>query len=102
MPSRDLKFPSRRRKLLVRSVWTMPSASQGEGGTGWLLSFMDGSRRSYIDILKRRHMGDPGGLSTGAPPAAQGVTPGSRDRGLLRAPRVQPAAPSAWVSASHE
>ena len=44
--------------------------------------------------------GWPGGSAVEPLPSAQGVTPGSRDRVPRRAPCMEPASPSAWVSAS--
>ena len=42
----------------------------------------------------------PGGSAVEHPPSAQGVTPRSRDRVPRRTPCMEPASPSAWVSAS--
>ena len=45
-------------------------------------------------------MGCPRGSVVERLPSTQGVTPESWDRVLHRAPRREPASPSAWVSAS--
>ena len=45
-------------------------------------------------------LGQPGWLSGLAQPSAQGLILGSQDRVLRRAPYVEPASPSACVSAS--
>ena len=45
-------------------------------------------------------VGHPGGSVVEPLPSAQGVTPGSRDQVPGRAPCMEPASPSAWVSAS--
>ena len=59
---------------------------------------------SYLRFLeglfKNMSPGHPAGSVVEHLPSAQGVTPGSRDRVLRRAPRMEPASPSAWVSAA--
>ena len=49
--------------------------------------------------LKFCFKGQPRGLSGLAPPSAQGVILGTRDQVLHQAPRMEPASPSACVSA---
>ena len=51
-------------------------------------------------LLKKNDLGQPGGLSGLAPPSAQGVILGSRDRVPRRAPCVEPASLSACVPVS--
>ena len=45
-------------------------------------------------------LGRPEGSAVERLPWTQGVTPGSQDRIPRRAPCMEPASPSAWVSAS--
>ena len=52
------------------------------------------------NINKERKGGIPGWLSSLVLPSARGVILGSRDRVPRRAPRMEPASPSAWASAS--
>ena len=55
---------------------------------------------SKVHIKKINILGQPGGLSGLAPPSAQGLILKSQDRVPRRAPCMEPASPSACVSAS--
>ena len=55
---------------------------------------------THIKYFKIKNVGQPGWLSGLAPRLARGVILGSRDRVPRRAPCMEPASPSACVSAS--
>ena len=52
------------------------------------------------NLIKKLPLGCLGGSAVGHLPSAQGVTPGSWDRVPRQAPCLEPASPSACVSAS--
>ena len=54
----------------------------------------------YYTAIKKDELGQPRWLSGLAPPSAQGVILETRDRVPRRAPCMEPASPSACVSAS--
>ena len=56
--------------------------------------------RSNICVLKNHYVGQPGWLSGLAPPLAQGLIQETWNRVLCQAPCMEPASPSACVSAS--
>ena len=56
--------------------------------------------KSGEKVIKRRARGSLGGSVVSLLPLAQGVILGSRDRVPRRAPGMEPASPSACVSAS--
>ena len=55
--------------------------------------------QSQTDVLKNYTLGQPGWLSGLAPPSAQGVILETWDRVPSQAPCMEPASPSAYVSA---
>ena len=55
---------------------------------------------SHLGNLTRIDPGQPGWLSSLAPPSAQSLILETRDRVPRRAPCMEPASPSAYVSAS--
>ena len=56
--------------------------------------------KQLLHLVKLLHKGRPGGSAVELLPSAQGMTPRSRDQVPQRAPCMEPASPSAWVSAS--
>ena len=77
--------------------WALPSGRPCLSGQPVYLQRRVGSAEVEI----RNSTGPaPGGLSGGASAFSPGVTPGSWDRVPYRAPCMEPASPSAWVSAS--
>ena len=53
-----------------------------------------------MSLIRVWSLGQPQGLSGLAPPSAQGLILGTGDRVPRRAPCMEPASPSAWISAS--
>ena len=69
--------------------------------SAWRFSFLlPPTPHSQINTSLKQKRGQPGWLSGLAPPSVQGVILETQDRVLHRAPCMEPASPSACVSAS--